>query len=278
MAVRITTLSENTAGQPDLLAEWGLSILVEADGQRILLDSGQTTSLVHNAGTLGIDLKAIDQLVLSHGHFDHTGGLRELLRLRQRPLRIVAHPDIWAPKYGLSRDKPERFIGLPFKLQELESLGAQFTLGKEPVQLSAGVQTTGEIPMVTDFEEIDKGLVVRGGTGWQPDELLDDLALIVKSSQGLIVVLGCAHRGTINTLSRVRQLCGEEKIHLVIGGAHLKEASDERIWQTVSALNEMGVVNLAVSHCTGARAVQILSQTYGDHFLFNSTGSVIDVP
>jgi 7,8-dihydropterin-6-yl-methyl-4-(beta-D-ribofuranosyl)aminobenzene 5'-phosphate synthase len=278
MSIRITTLSENTAGQPDLLAEWGLSILIEADGQHILLDSGETISVSQNAAALKIDLKEIDKIVLSHGHFDHTGGLRSLLAMIQHPVEIVAHPDIWAPKYSQRKDKPARFVGLPFQLQELESLGAKFTLSRLPVQLSPSVQTTGEIPMITDFESIDSGLVVRNGSGWQPDLLKDDLALIVKSSLGLIVVLGCAHRGMINTLRRVLELCGDQKIHLVMGGAHLKESTDEQIWQTVSSLNEMGVAKLAVSHCTGNRAVQILSQTYGDNFIFNSAGSVIELP
>jgi 7,8-dihydropterin-6-yl-methyl-4-(beta-D-ribofuranosyl)aminobenzene 5'-phosphate synthase len=195
----------------------------------------------------------------------------------QHPLEIVAHPDVWAPKYSQRRNRPERFIGLPFQQQELESLGARFILSKEPVELCPGVQTTGEIPMTTDFESIDSGLVLRSKAGWEPDPLLDDLALIVDGAAGLVVVLGCAHRGVINTLRRVRELRAGKKIDLVIGGAHLKDASDEQIWQTVSSLNEMGVARLGVSHCTGPRAVQILSQTYGDNFLFNSTGSTIEL-
>ncbi len=277
MSLRITTLSENTAGQTDLLAEWGLSILLESCGQRILLDSGESISLVQNAAVLGIDLKSIDKVVLSHGHFDHTGGLRSLLQQVQHPLEIVAHPDVWAPKYSQRRNRPERFIGLPFQLQELQSLGARFVLSKEPLELCPGVWTTGEIPMTTDFESIDSGLVLRNASGYEPDPLLDDLALIVEASAGLVIILGCAHRGTINTLRRVRELHPGKKIDLVMGGAHLKDASDEQIWQTVSSLNEMGVARLAVSHCTGPRAVQILSQTYGDNFLFNSTGSVIEL-
>jgi len=277
MSLRITTLSENTAGQTDLLAEWGLSILLEAGDQRILLDSGESISLVQNAAVLGIDLKSVDKVVLSHGHFDHTGGLRSLLQQVKHPLEIVAHPDVWAPKYSQRRNRPERFIGLPFQLQELQSLGARFVLSKEPVELCPGVQTTGEIPMTTDFEGIDAGLVLRTANGYEPDPLLDDLALIAKASAGLVIILGCAHRGMINTLRRARELHPGEKIDLVVGGAHLKDASDEQIWQTVSSLNEMGVARLAVSHCTGPRAVQILSQTYGDNFLFNSTGSVIEL-
>jgi 7,8-dihydropterin-6-yl-methyl-4-(beta-D-ribofuranosyl)aminobenzene 5'-phosphate synthase len=200
------------------------------------------------------------------------------LKKIQHPVEIVAHPDIWEPKYSQRRDKPERFIGLPFQLQELESLGAKFMLSHFPVQLTPTIQTTGEIAMTTDFEAVDTGLVVRTADGWQPDLVKDDLALIAKSSLGLVVILGCAHRGMINTLRQVRKLSGNQKIHLVMGGAHLKDASDEQIWQTVSSLNEMGVAKLAVSHCTGARAIQILSQTYGDNFLFNNTGSVIELP
>jgi 7,8-dihydropterin-6-yl-methyl-4-(beta-D-ribofuranosyl)aminobenzene 5'-phosphate synthase len=278
MGIRIVTLSENTAGQPDLLAEWGLSILVEADGQHVLLDSGESISAGWNAEAMRVDLKAINKIVLSHGHFDHTGGLRSLLQQVGHPVEIVAHPDIWEAKYSRLKDKPDRFIGVPFQPFELESLGARFKLSTDSVQISQNIRTTGEIPMVTDFESIDPGLFVKTATGWKADQVKDDLALIVTSSLGLVVILGCAHRGTINTLYRVRQICGEEKIYMVLGGSHLKDASDEQIWQTVSYLNEMGVTKLGVSHCTGPRAVQILSQTYADNFVFNNAGSVISLP
>jgi len=277
MTLRIITLSENTAGKTDVLAEWGLCLLIEADGQNILLDTGAGISASRNADLLGIDLQQIDKIVLSHGHFDHTGGLQMLLGKMQREVEIIAHPDIFAPKYNRPKGKPERYIGVPYQQSLLESLGARFKLNTGPVKLSENIMTTGEIRMVTDFESVDRGLFIKTGDGWQPDTVPDDLALTINTPAGLVVVLGCAHRGMINTLYMARELTGIDKVYMVVGGCHLKDASEEQIWQTISALNEMGVKKLAVSHCTGMRATLLLAQTYGDDFIFNFTGNIIDV-
>jgi 7,8-dihydropterin-6-yl-methyl-4-(beta-D-ribofuranosyl)aminobenzene 5'-phosphate synthase len=277
MGVKITTLSENTAGKPDVLAEWGLSILVEEDGQSILMDTGESLSVGYNAENLDIDLRKIDKIVLSHGHFDHTGGLRPLLQKMKRRVEIYSHPDVWAPKYSRREGQPNRYIGLPFVREELNSLGAVFNMTKDPIKLNHNIMTTGEIPMVTDFEKIEPSLFVQTTTGWEPDPVLDDRSLIIQTPQGLVVVLGCAHRGMINTLYHSRDITGIQKIYMVMGGCHLKDATDEQIWQTVSALNEMGVKKLALSHCTGMHATMILSQTYGEDFIFNHTGNIIEV-
>jgi 7,8-dihydropterin-6-yl-methyl-4-(beta-D-ribofuranosyl)aminobenzene 5'-phosphate synthase len=277
MTLRITTLSENTAGQLDLLAEWGLGLLVESGDSAILLDAGASTSLVHNADILGIDLSKINKIVLSHGHFDHSGGLRSLLSRIRREVEIIAHPDIRAAKYIRREGKPDRYIGLPYQLNELESLGARFTLSRGPVRLSENIITTGEVPMQTDFEQIDSTMFVKTADGWQPDALLDDRALVIETPGGLVVALGCAHRGMINTLYHARSISGVKKIRLVLGGSHLKDASDEQIWQTISSLNEMGVQKLAVCHCTGMHATLLLAQTYGDDFIFNPAGNIINL-
>jgi 7,8-dihydropterin-6-yl-methyl-4-(beta-D-ribofuranosyl)aminobenzene 5'-phosphate synthase len=129
MAIRITTLSENTASQFDVMAEWGLSILIEVDGQNILLDSGKSGAVCQNAEAMGIDLRKIDKIVLSHGHFDHTGGLQALLSKIKKEVEVIAHPDVWAPKYNRREDKPDRYIGIPFQLRTLESLGARVHSG-----------------------------------------------------------------------------------------------------------------------------------------------------
>jgi 7,8-dihydropterin-6-yl-methyl-4-(beta-D-ribofuranosyl)aminobenzene 5'-phosphate synthase len=278
MAVKITTLSENATQQLDLLAEWGLSLYVEADGKNILMDAGESISAAQNIEKLGIDPQNIDVIVLSHGHVDHTGGLRPLLLKMKKEVDIIAHPDVWSAKYLRRKNSPDRYIGIPYQRQELESLGARFILTSEPYKISENVTTGGEIPMTNDFETIEPYLFIKTEEGWEPDPLKDDLALIIKTEQGLAVALGCAHRGMINTLNQARQITGNQKINLVMGGCHLQHASEERIWQTISALNEMGVKKLAVSHCTGRQATLIMSQTYGNDFIFNNTGDMINLP
>ena len=278
MSVRITTLSENTAGRGDLLAEWGLSILVETEKTAVLLDTGSSISAAHNADALGIDLNKIDKIALSHGHYDHTGGLRQLLQKMRREVEIVAHPDIWQAKYGRRKDEPERYIGIPFQRNELESLGAIFNLTAKPVRIDEDIMSTGEIPMVTSFEQVDADLFVREDTGWQQDKLLDDQALIVNMESGLVVILGCAHRGIINTLYHARQLTGRETIYAVVGGSHLINTSEERLWQTIDALRELHVQRLGLCHCTDLPAASVLAQEFGESFFFNKAGTVIDIP
>ncbi len=279
MEFHITTLNENTANRGDFLAEFGLSILVETDEANVLLDTGRSISATYNADTLGIDLSKIDKIVLSHGHYDHTGGLRQILRKMRKEVEIIAHPDIWAAKYARRQGQKDRYIGVPFQCQELESLGANFTLTTKPIKITDNIMTTGEIPMVTDFEEIEPNrFFVKEETGWQPDELLDDQALIINTEQGLVVIPGCAHRGVINTLYHAQQLTGVTQIHMVLGGCHLISASKERIRLTISALRGLNVQKLGVSHCTGLPAAVIMAQEFGDKFFFNNAGTRINLP
>ena len=277
MGMRLITLSENTAWQTEVLAEWGLSILIEKDEHSILLDTGETISAAQNAKNLKIDLSKISTIVLSHGHFDHTGGLPHLLSAIGHEVTIIAHPDIWGLKYNCKIDRPGKYIGIPYTQKELEGLGAKFKLSSKPVGIDEEILTTGEVPMLTDFETIDPVLSVKTVNGWQPDLLLDDQGIVIKTPQGLVVILGCAHRGLINTLYQSQKITGIQKIYLVMGGAHLFNASDEQIWQTISSLNEIGVQKLATCHCTGMRANILLSQTFGKNFISNSTGTIINL-
>ena len=275
MALKITTLSENTAGLGSFLGEWGLSMLVETGGQKILFDTGQSISASHNADILGIDFGKIDRIVLSHGHHDHTGGLGRILCRIKREIEIIAHPDIWQVKYATREGEEEKYIGIPFHRQTLESLGAKFNLSKKPVRITDDIITTGEIPMVTDYEEIEPYLVVKEGNRFKPDKLLDDQALIINTRAGVVVILGCAHRGIINTLYHAQKLTGAKKIYMVVGGCHLIDASEERIYSTIAALKELGVQRLGVSHCTGLAAAAIMAQEFGDRFFFNVAGTQI---
>ena len=277
MGLRITTLSENTAGAVDLLAEWGLSILIETGKENILFDTGKTITASHNIDSLEIDLKRIDKIVLSHGHYDHTGGLHQILRKMRKEIEIIAHPDIWANKYRRRKGENAKYNGIPFRRLELESLGANFTLTTKPFNVTDNIITTGEIPMVTEYEMIDSALFVKEDTGWQPDKVLDDLALIISAEQGLVIVLGCAHRGMINTLYHARQLTGGKTIHAVLGGAHLINASKERIWSTIAALKELGVQKMGLCHCTSLPAISLMAQEFGDKFFFNITGTIINL-
>lgn len=194
MGISITTLTENTANF-GFLAEWGISIFVEVDGAKILFDTGLGISAVHNAHILGVDLSSVDRIVLSHGHSDHTGGLRDILRETGK-VEVIAHPDVWESKYA-GTIAANSFIGIPFQREELESLGASFNLTRDALWITDKVRTTGEIPMVTDYEEIDSILLVRENDRMSPDPVADDLALVIRTEEGLVVILGCGHRGLL---------------------------------------------------------------------------------
>ena len=273
MSVRITTLSENTA-QLDFLGEWGLSILVETESCKVLLDTGQSISAVHNADLMGIDLSTVDKIVLSHAHGDHTGGLRQLLRRVGKPVEVIAHPDIWIPRY-VRFGEADRFVGIPFLREDLESFGASFTLTRKPFKINDDIMTTGEIEMTTDYETIDDRLYAKKGSRVIPDPLADDLALIVRTAEGLAVITGCAHRGIMNTVRHVQKFTAEEHIHTIIGGTHLHLSSQERIDKTARELKGLGLQRLGVSHCTGFNACATLARELGEVFFLNNAGTQI---
>ncbi len=277
MKIKLTTLSENTAGMGDFLAEWGFSVLIDTDGYKVLFDTGAGQSVIHNADSLGVDLKAVDRIVLSHGHHDHTGGLQDTLKRIHKEIEIIAHPDVWQNKYDIRGKNPPRYIGIPFHPGALESLGARFKLTAEPVEIATDMMTSGEVPMVTGYEAIDSALYVKKEGGFSADQVKDDQAVIIKGDNGLIVVLGCAHRGMINTLIHAQNITGIQKIQAVMGGSHLIGASEERLWQTIAALKDLEIQKLALCHCTDLPVISVLAHEFGDVFSFNKAGSVLSL-
>jgi len=281
MQCQITTLVENTAGKPYLTGEWGFSAFVETKDVNVLCDAAVGTAATSNAEWLGVDLTRTDKVVLSHSHFDHTEGLPLALRKIHKDVDVVAAPDLWeGRKFSIDgRVRPKLFIGIPYTRPFLENWGARFTLTREPVQLSANVMTSGEIPLVTDFEKIGEDYLMTETNGKMVrDDFSDDRFLIVKTTEGLIVVLGCAHRALINSLHHARKLTGVNRIHAVIGGCHLIDASEDRIMKTIAALKELDVQRVGVSHCTGLRAGAMMAHELGDRFFFNTAGTRVQVP
>jgi 7,8-dihydropterin-6-yl-methyl-4-(beta-D-ribofuranosyl)aminobenzene 5'-phosphate synthase len=276
--IHLATLSENTANY-GFLAEWGLSIVADVDGTRILVDTGLSFSAVYNAQLMGIDLATIDRIVLTHGHADHTGGLVNVLKVMRKDVEVIAHPDVWALKYrrGDAQEK-EQYIGIPFSRQELEGRGARFNLTKEPVHLSEHTITTGEIPMMSGYEDVENKLFVKTDGILRQDPLADDLALVIDTEFGLVIISGCAHRGIVNTLRQAQKLTGKELVYAVVGGTHLFRASDERIEKTIADLKDMGIQKLGVSHCTGFPASVQLAQEFKDIFFLNNAGTSLTLP
>jgi 7,8-dihydropterin-6-yl-methyl-4-(beta-D-ribofuranosyl)aminobenzene 5'-phosphate synthase len=277
MSIRITTLSENTASEEGIVAEWGLSVFVEAGGHKILFDTGLSFSAAYNATILGIELSQVEKIVFSHGHSDHTGGLLHILRMVKGEVEVIAHPDIWTAKYGRYPESKEEYAGVPFPKEAAETLGALFNLTSKPVWISGNIVTSGEIPMITEYEMIDPVLYVKENGELKPDPLWDDQALFIKSEKGLIILLGCGHRGIINTIRHAQKLTGLEPVYAVIGGAHLISASPQQLDSTIAELLSLGIQRLGLSHCTGLPASAVLAQRFGETFFFNNAGACVNL-
>ena len=279
MPITVTTLVENTVGVPTLYGEWGQSLLVEADGLKILFDTGPSRHIIDNAQKLSVDLSTIDKIVLSHGHYDHTGGLKDVLSLirdsGKHPdgIEIIAHPDIFQEKHFYIKGLAAKSIGVPGTRAELEALGARFNLSGDPVAVADNIMTTGEVQISTDYEQIDATLHIKDDDNFIPDRLADDLGLIIKTEKGLIILLGCGHRGLINTILHAQKITGVEQIYAVIGGTHLISANKTQMDETVKALRNFNITRLGVSHCTGLKSGAILAHEFEGVFFFNSAGT-----
>ena len=251
--IRITTLVENTTYDRRILAEHGLAFWIEAGSRRVLFDTGQGRVLLNNTRELGVHLELVDAIVLSHGHYDHVGGLISALKVAKCP-KIYAHPNAFFAKYIRSEGGSCRDVGMLFHDKEkINQLTGGLVWTDQPTEICHGFFVTGKIPRVTELEN-QSGLFCIDEHCQQPDPLTDDQAMFFESTQGTVVILGCAHAGVINTLQYIQQLTNGKPIHAVLGGMHLKTASEDRINWTIDTLGHLNVERLGPAHCTGLAA------------------------
>lgn len=267
--MKLTVLSENyTPFTLGLRAEHGFSVLIENEGRHFLYDTGQFGICVDNARALKCDLAKIEEVILSHGHLDHTGGLDIALRAIGHPVVIRGHELIFEKKYAVRDDnlqafgRKDVFIGLPFARAYLEKfLNARFALRNDFHEFAPGMWLTGAAPFSNDFEKIPAAFQVERAGRLVQDDFADDNSLVLETEGGLVVLLGCAHRGTVNILSCIRKKLNRN-IRAVIGGTHLHGADPRQVEAVRDCLRtifrEDKTELFAPAHCTGFETIAAL--------------------
>ncbi len=275
--IKITILCENSIGKLIGSGEHGFSAFIETEEGNFLFDTGSGPSIVANSLVLKKDLRSVKKVFLSHGHYDHSGGLPEVLKLRGQ-VDVYAHPHIFLDRIAIHKEngkEKKRYVGIPFKKTYLEFLGANFILNSDFIEVEKGMFLTGEVPRKTFFEKPDPRLFSEIDGKTAPDIFLDDQSLILDTEKGLVLILGCAHSGMINILHHVIHKTGKDKFHAILGGTHLDFLTQEQLEESIKALKQIKIEKIGVSHCTGMRAAFRLHQEFGDRFFYGCVGSAL---
>ncbi len=282
--LKIYVLAEDYAGyNSPFWAQHGISFYIElvkdSTTTRIIFDTGSYAEpILHNAKILGLDLRNVDFIILSHSHFDHTGGLLGILKEIRKDIPIIAHTDVFKTSF-ITRP---HFIYAGIKTdikRRVEELGGIWILARDPIDLTEGVTTTGETPLderevfekeITGIYKLSSGKVVE-------DYIEDEIGLLAITKKGLVLITGCSHPGIISMLKKAIRLTKKDNIYAIIGGFHLINASEERIDKTIQVINNMNVHKIYTGHCTGIRAECKFIRHYKGEFKKLHAGMTITI-
>ena len=266
-ALKITVLVTNLAGDPrEGQGEWGYSALVEADGHKILYDTGASADLVlRNARALKIDLSDVEDVVLSHNHWDHVNGLMtlrsELSKINPRAMsRVHVGAGIFQPRLKASGEDSN---GLKDIRAQYIATGGAFIVHDRPTQLWPGVWFTGPIPRPNPEKNWSPGLSLQTAQGRIEDNVPEDSALLFDTQSGTVILTGCGHAGIVNIAEYARHIVGPQPLLAIVGGLHLFAASDATLAWTGAQLKSFGLQNLLAGHCTGIEATYRLREASG---------------
>ncbi|MEW6445112.1 MAG: MBL fold metallo-hydrolase [Pseudomonadota bacterium] len=265
--LELTILVENQPSGRGLLGEHGLAFHIDLDGRSVLFDTGQGLTLLHNAHQLGVDIAALEAVVLSHGHYDHSGGLIDVMA-SCGGTDVYLHPAALRPKFN----REGKDIGIPPHALAALGQARRVHATERPAEILPGLFVTGPVPRRNGFEDTG-GPFYCDAHKREEDLLPDDQALYAILPEGVVVILGCCHSGVVNTLEYIRELSGGLPVHAVIGGTHLLRASEERLQHTADYLEMLNVRILAPNHCTGLAAQCFLRARFPERFIEASAGS-----
>jgi 7,8-dihydropterin-6-yl-methyl-4-(beta-D-ribofuranosyl)aminobenzene 5'-phosphate synthase len=264
-ALRVTVLSTMLADTKGV-GEWGFAALVEADGRRLLFDTGaRPDTVLANARELGVDLAGVRDVVLSHHHGDHTGGLLALRRALsqsdpQALARAYVGPGIFLPRPGEDGRETNETVALK---APYEATGGRFVVVQRPTEVFPGGWLTGPVPRRHPERNWSGHTKVRTDQGLVEDTVPEDMSLVVDTERGLVVVTGCGHAGVVNILDYAREAVRPAPVRAVVGGLHLFPADEAALDWTAGKLRGAGVAHLLGAHCTGVEAVYGLRRRLG---------------
>ena len=265
MSIEITTLIENNPGEhTGLLTEHGLSFLIETDESSVLFDTGRSEAFLLNAGKLHKRIDTVEHVVLSHGHYDHSGGFRSFVSSRtDRRFTLHTAGGFFQKKYARF-NASYQYLGNDFDERYIREEGITH------LQVTHKSEIIPKVWALTGFsrnhteETIHPRFVLRSGGTWVPDRFDDEVLLVVETENGLIVLVGCSHPGILNMLETVRENF-TSPLYALLGGTHLVEADRDRTVRSIRTFQEMGIEVMGINHCTGAQAIEMVSDLDNDH-------------
>lgn len=270
--LRATLLVDNTP-HGDLEGEWGLSIYIEYGKKRILLDNGDSDMFLRNGQKLGIDISDVDYSVLSHAHYDHSGGTETFFKVNKRaPLYVSAGAD--ANCY--SRE-PEgiKYIGIPGEVFEKNRSRIKYV--EDNFSPSVGVWVIPHSTPGMDVIGKENGMLLKKGDEYVDDDFSHEQSLVFETDKGLVIFNSCSHGGADLIAGEVKKVLPRKDIYVYIGGLHLYEKTEEEVRDTVEILKSLGIKEIYTGHCTGEKACAIIQEEMGDSVRIFHSGMVINI-